>query len=58
MSIKVLLELEYYLKFSGHTLTIYFNSEYYGSGFIYCGFIILDIDYFQIPNNNNNLFIE
>ena len=32
VSVRVLLELGYSLNFSGRTLTIYFGSEYYGSG--------------------------
>ena len=53
VSVRVLLELGYTLNFSGRTLTIYFDSEFYGSGYISSGFIILDIDYSQIQNNNN-----
>ena len=51
--VRVLLELGYNLNFSGRTLTIYFGSEFYGSGYISSGFIILDIDYSQIQNNNS-----
>ena len=53
VSVRVLLELGYTLNFSGRTLTIYFGSEFYGSGYISSGFIILDIDYSQIQNNNS-----
>lgn len=49
--------LGYSLNFSSRTLTIHFGFEYYGSSFISIVFIILDIDYSQILNNNNYSFI-
>ena len=40
VSVRVLLELGYTLNFSGRILTIYFGSEFYGSGYISSEFII------------------
>lgn len=54
MSIRLLSELGYSSYFSCRTLTIYFGSQYCGSGFVSTIFIVLDIDYPQIPNNNDN----